>query len=75
MKKVTIVVPTYWTLPSNKKDSNTIFDHPTPLDFDGTLERTLESLKKIEYYNFDILVITASTHKELSYEVEKKYKK
>lgn len=75
MKKVTIVVPTYWTLPSTKKSLNTVFDHPTPLDFNGTLERTLESFKKIKYPNFDILVITVATHEKISFEVEKKVQK
>jgi len=36
-----IAVPTYWTHPSSAPGEElTVFDHPTPLDEDGTLART-----------------------------------
>ncbi|AZR73803.1 hypothetical protein BBF96_10645 [Anoxybacter fermentans] len=76
MKKVTIVVPTYWTWPTNVngRKVESIFDHPTPLDMDGTLARTLESFKKLSYPNFDVVVISAATNKQIRAEVEKKVK-
>jgi len=74
MQKVTVVIPTYWTWPKDIKDKGekSIFDHPTPLDLDGTLTRTLESFKKINYPDFDILVITASTNVKIAEKVEKR---
>ena len=74
MQKVTIVIPTYWTWPKDIKDKGekSIFDHPTPLDLDGTLTRALESFKKINYPDFDILVITASTNVEIAEKVDKR---
>lgn len=74
MQKVTIVIPTYWTWPTDikSKEESFIFDHPTPLDLDGTLARTLESFKKINYPDFDILVVTVSTNSEIVDRVEKK---
>ncbi|RLC39367.1 MAG: hypothetical protein DRH33_03045, partial [Candidatus Nealsonbacteria bacterium] len=74
MQKVTVVIPTYWTWPKDIKDKEekSIFDHPTPLDLDGTLARTLESFKKIDYPDFDILVIAASTNVEIAEKVEKR---
>jgi len=74
MQKVTVVIPTYWTWPTDikSKKESFIFDHPTPLDLDGTLARTLESFRKINYPNFNILVITASTNVEIEGRVEKR---
>jgi len=74
MQKVTVVIPTYWTWPKDIKDKEekSIFDHPTPLNLDGTLARTLESFKKIDYPDFDILVIAASTNVEIAEKVEKR---
>ncbi|MDI3548748.1 MAG: hypothetical protein PWR10_2400 [Halanaerobiales bacterium] len=74
MQKITIVVPTYWTWPIDVKgkEENSIFDHPTPLNLEGTLARTLESFKKINYPDFDVLVITASTNIEIVDKVEEK---
>ncbi|RLC38435.1 MAG: hypothetical protein DRH33_04535, partial [Candidatus Nealsonbacteria bacterium] len=74
MQKVTVVIPTYWTWPKDIKDKEekSIFDHPTPLNLDGTLTRTLESFKKIDYPDFDILVIAASTNVGIAEKVEKR---
>ena len=46
-----IAVPTYWTFLSTEPAvALTVFDHPTPLDEEGTLARTLESfLKPVSY--------------------------
>jgi len=74
MQKVTVVIPSYWTWSTDIKGKREsfIFDHPTPLDLDGTLARTLESFRKINYPNFNILVITASTNVEIAEKVEKR---
>ena len=56
-----IVVPTYWTFPAAEKGAElTLFDHPTPLDEDGTLARTLESFRGLNG-NFNVLVVAAAT--------------
>ncbi|MEJ2071663.1 MAG: hypothetical protein P8X58_14895, partial [Syntrophobacterales bacterium] len=39
-----LAVPTYWTLPEVCGEEEIFFDHPTPLNTQGTLRRTLESL-------------------------------
>ena len=74
MQKVTVVIPTYWTWPTDikSKSESFIFDHPTPLDLDGTLARTLESFIKINYPDFDILVITTFTNVKIAEKVEKR---
>ena len=74
MKKLTIVVPTYWTYPSDEKNKEEeyIFDHPTPLDRKGTLGRLLFSLNNIDYDNFEVLVLSSAVHDELKGKVESK---
>ena len=74
MKKVTIVIPTYWTWPSDQDNKKEVynFDHPTPLDGKGTLGRLLFSLKNLEYKNFDVLIISSAAHDKLKEKVEAK---
>ena len=46
MKKV-ILIPTYWGRPTSEgwQEGDAVYDHPTPIDEQGTLERTLQSMK------------------------------
>lgn len=71
---VWIAVPTYWTWPTGEAgDERTVFDHPTPLDQDGTLARTLDSFRKING-EFRVIVIAAAAHPELGARVREKAK-
>jgi hypothetical protein len=64
-KSLWIAVPTYWTHPSSKPGAETtVFDHPTPLDGEGTLSRTLESFAKLGG-EFRVLVVAAAAHPDL----------
>lgn len=57
--KAWIAVPTYWTWPNGQSgEEATVFDHPTPLDKEGTLRRTLESFRVLEG-DFTVLVVAA----------------
>ena len=63
--KTWIVVPTYWTFPSGERgEEQTVFDHPTPLDEEGTLRRTLESFRVLDG-EFAVLVVAACAHGDL----------
>jgi hypothetical protein len=55
--KVTIVLPSYWARESGVgwKEGDTIYDHPTPLDSEGTLLRALQSIKKLEDKDFQLV--------------------
>ncbi len=65
-----IVVPTYWTHPSSKPGPETVvFDHPTPLDTEGTLARTLESFLHLQG-RFRVLVVAAGAHPDLGQAVD-----
>ena len=57
-----VVIPTYWTREKGEwREGDLIFDHPTPLDEDGTLQRCLMSLNTLEG-SFDLVLIVVPTH-------------
>ena len=75
MQKITMVIPTYWGPPEDKDiEEEKVFDHPTPLDQEGTLGRVLESLKVLERSDFSIVLIVASTSSKIEKEVVSKVK-
>jgi hypothetical protein len=63
-----IAVPTYWTVasdaPDDAREETPIFDHPIPLNEEGTLVRTLESFVSLEG-DFNVLVVAACSHPSL----------
>ena len=69
-----IVIPTYWAWERGKKSlpEDSIFDHPTPIDTDGTLSRTLESFKSLKRNDFVVILITAPVNPKLAQPVEEK---
>jgi len=75
LQKITMVIPTYWGPPEDKDiEEEKVFDHPTPLDQEGTLERVLESLKVLERSDFSVVLIVASTSSKIEKEVVSKVK-
>jgi len=72
MRRITIVIPTYWCRarghPGLPEDA--VFDHPTPVDENGTLGRCLESLKGLRIHPFQVLLITAPVNVQIAPQVE-----
>jgi hypothetical protein len=69
-KNLWIAVPTYWTHPSSKPGPEpVVFDHPTPLDEEGTLARTLESFTRLKG-SFSVLIVAAAAHPDIGDAVE-----
>jgi hypothetical protein len=72
--KFTIVIPSYWGRkagePFNEEDE--IYDHPTPIDTEGTLGRALESIKHLNYEGFRVVVLGAATHPGLVTRMEER---
>jgi len=65
LKDIWIAVPTYWTYPTDTGgEETTVFDHPTPLDTEGTLGRTLASFQRLKGA-FRVLVVAAAAHPDL----------
>ncbi|MBN2553804.1 MAG: hypothetical protein JXB06_13585 [Spirochaetales bacterium] len=74
MKNITIVIPTYWCRARGQaeKPGDAVFDHPTPVDESGTLQRCLESLEALRTHEFRVLLITAPVHSQIAPEAEKR---
>lgn len=69
-----MVIPSYWARES--KDGwiagDAVYDHPTPLDEDGTLLRALQSLDVLEDKDFQVVVIAAATGGDIEDRVKEK---
>jgi hypothetical protein len=74
MHGITIVIPTYWCRARGQAGTpeDAIFDHPTPVDEQGTLQRCLESLKALRTHSFRVLLITAPVHPQIAVQVEER---
>ncbi len=71
--KTTIVIPSYWTKTTGKQSDRfyNIYDHPTPIDDEGTLGRCLESLRNVEG-EFDVVLVGSATEPYLQSKVEER---
>ncbi|MFW6122976.1 MAG: hypothetical protein ACOC6L_01915 [Thermodesulfobacteriota bacterium] len=61
MSTFLLAVPTYWTHPEGRGREEVFFDHPTPLDTDGTLRRTLDSFILLADPGVSVAVVAAAT--------------
>lgn len=71
--KTTIAIASYWTKSTGKPTDrfHNIYDHPTPIDAEGTLGRCLKSLRSVEG-EFDIVLIGVATEPYLQSKVEER---
>jgi len=72
--KITMVIPSYWGRKKSevRKESDTVCDHPTPLDEKGTLCRVLKSISILENKNFNLAILGVSTARDIQEAVESK---
>ena len=72
--KTTMVIPSYWTRESGigPKETDAVYDHPTPLDQEGTLKRALESIGILDEKDFELVVIAVATAEDIETRVEEK---
>ncbi len=72
----TMVIPTYWCPGGGVewKEGDGVFDHPTPLDKEGTLGRTLESMKILKERDFKLVILVCPTTDDIEDEVVAKVK-
>ena len=72
--KTTMVIPSYWSRKHalGMRETDAIYDHPTPLDNEGTLGRTLESLNVLRDRDFEVVVIAVANSEDIEDEVEHK---
>jgi len=69
-----MVIPTYWTKESKIgwKEGDAIYDHPTPLDSEGTLLRAIQSTDILKDKDFQLVIIAVATAKNIEKQVEKR---
>lgn len=69
-----MVIPSYWGRKKEEKrqETDTIYDHPTPLDGEGTLGRLLESFSLLKNKNFRVVILGVSTAVDIQSDVEQK---
>jgi hypothetical protein len=70
--RICLAVPTYWTYPGGRGKEEVIYDHPTPLDADGTLVRFLDSALALTATPVLVVVIAAATADSLQNAVEQR---
>ena len=72
--KATMVIPSYWGRESAAgwQEGDAIYDHPTPLDDEGTLQRALESTALLNDTDFTLAVLAVPTSDDIAEDVENK---
>lgn len=71
--RTTVVIPTYWARLSTEpwQEGDAVYDHPTALDTEGTLGRTLESMKRLKHRDFKLVILICPTADAIEDEAEK----
>ncbi|OFV68694.1 MAG: hypothetical protein SCAL_000370 [Candidatus Syntrophoarchaeum caldarius] len=74
--KLTMVIPSYWGRKEADgwREGDAIYDHPVPLDQEGTLGRAIASTAILNDKDFRLVIIAVATSPEIEAEVEKKVK-
>lgn len=63
----TMIIPTYWCRRTGElwQEGDAVYDHPTPVDQEGTLERTLLSMKQFHEKDFKLVILICPTTPEV----------
>ena len=71
---LSIVFPMFWGREKKQvvQDGDYFYDHPTPLDDEGTIPPLFESLKVLKDQEFDIIAIAGANHPSMAEAVEKR---
>jgi len=74
--KTTMVIPSYWRREKalGTRQTDTVYDHPTPLDEDGTLARALNSINILDDKDFELVIIAVANAADVEMQVEQKVK-
>ncbi len=69
-----MVIPSYWgrKKEEGRRKTDTIYDHPTPLDEEGTLGRLLDSISTIKNKNFRLVILGVATAQDIQKDAEAK---
>jgi hypothetical protein len=69
-----MTIPSYWARESEVgwRQGDAIYDHPTPLDCEGTLARSIQSVGILKDKDFQLVIIAIPTAEDIESEVENK---
>lgn len=72
--KVTMVMPSYWARESSIgwQAGDAVYDHPTPLDEEGTLASAIKSAEILEDKDFQLIILAVATSSDIEAQVEEK---
>ncbi len=72
--KITMAIPSYWGRDTKTgwQEGDAVYDHPTPLDHEGTLQRAIKSIGLLEDKDFDLVILAVPTTEEIEEQVEQK---
>ena len=70
--RICLAVPTFWTHPGGQGKEEIIYDHPTPLDAEGTLVRFLNSALTLTSASTSVVVVAAATADSLQTALEQR---
>ncbi|MDP2218155.1 MAG: hypothetical protein Q8J68_12815 [Methanolobus sp.] len=70
--ELTMVIPSYWSRDSATgwKEGDAVYDHPIPIDHEGTLGRAIRSMKMLGDKDFKLVVLAVATSPDIESEVE-----
>ncbi len=70
--KTVMVMPTYWARESTTdwQEGDAVYDHPTPLDQEGTLREAIDSLAVLANNDFALVVLACATAPDIEAAVE-----
>lgn len=71
---VTMVIPTYWARARSVgwQEGDAVYDHPIPLDQEGTLLRALQSMEVLADKDFRLVILAVATTEAIEGQVEEK---
>ena len=75
--RTVVVIPTYWGRQKEIgfKEGDIVYDHATPIDENGTLGRTLESMKILKKKDFKLVILICPTNNEIEQQAEEQVRK
>ncbi len=74
--KITMVIPTYWTRESKVgwREGDDVYDHPAPLDQEGTILRAIQSTAILKDQDFQLVILAVATSRDIADQTEAKVK-
>ena len=72
--KTTMMIPSYWARESSVgwKEGDAVYDHPIPIDIEGTLARAINSISILKDKNFQLVILAVPTTNDIETQVEEK---